>query len=320
MSEDSSSRPDARLSGPRPRNEIRSNGQAIQPPQVYLGAVQGAPEGSNDQTVVSTAGRGVNTVAPATESFAQNSSQQKVPWGPFIAVFYTIFVAFFGAQLLAAVAVMLWKGVFVGGGINIEEMIGTVPDQFVTVFVAEVLMVIVIGMYLRAKNATFATLGLGRFRWNYIVYAVVGFISYIVVYLTLASMLGVFSDQLNSDKKQELGFDAPTAALEYILIFISLVVLPPIAEEILMRGFMYTGLRTKMTFLPAAVITSIIFAAGHLQYGNGTPLLWVAAIDTFILSMVMCFVREKTGSVWPTIMIHALKNGLAFTLLYIVVA
>jgi membrane protease YdiL (CAAX protease family) len=61
----------------------------------------------------------------------------------------------------------------------------------------------------------------------------------------------------------------------------------------------------------------LLFAAAHLQWGSGAPLLWVAAIDTFVLSMVLSTLREKTGSLWSAIGLHAIKNGVAFTLLFV---
>ena len=70
-------------------------------------------------------------------------------------------------------------------------------------------------------------------------------------------------------------------------------------------------------FVPAAIITSLMFAVGHLQFGSGAPLLWVAALDTFVLSLVLCYIREKTDSLWPGIFIHAIKNALAFSVLFL---
>ncbi|MEJ0073120.1 MAG: CPBP family glutamic-type intramembrane protease [Candidatus Saccharibacteria bacterium] len=45
----------------------------------------------------------------------------------------------------------------------------------------------------------------------------------------------------------------------------------------------------------------------------------MGAIDTFTLSVVLCYIREKTGTLWSGVLIHALKNGIAFLSLYIFV-
>ena len=65
-----------------------------------------------------------------------------------------------------------------------------------------------------------------------------------------------------------------------------------------------------MPMWPAALIVSIIFGALHGQ--------WNVAIDTFILSMVACYLREATGTIWPGVVIHMTKNAVAFVLLFVV--
>jgi len=122
---------------------------------------------------------------------------------------------------------------------------------------------------------------------------------------------------LNFEQEQEIGFSTAVSGLTLVPIFISLVVLPPVVEEILARGFLYTGLRTKLKPILATLITSVLFAVAHLQWGEGAPLLWVAAIDTFVLSMVLCYLRETTGRLAAPIMLHAIKNGIAFAALFI---
>jgi len=96
-------------------------------------------------------------------------------------------------------------------------------------------------------------------------------------------------------------------------------VLPPLAEETLFRGFLYTGLRKRWSFVWTTAMVSLLFASLHLFEGSG-GLLWIAGIDTFLLSLVLCYLREKTGNLWAGIIIHILKNGLAFIFLYVLAA
>src|SRR5262249_37045858 len=102
------------------------------------------------------------------------------------------------------------------------------------------------------------------------------------------------------------------------LVFISLVILPPITEEIMIRGFLFTGLRSKLSLIKAGLITSVLFAIPHLQPGSGQPLLWMAGVDTFILSLILVYLREKTGSLAASIGVHAIKNFVAFLALFVV--
>ena len=87
--------------------------------------------------------------------------------------------------------------------------------------------------------------------------------------------------------------------------------LPPIGEETLMRGYLYSGLRSRLHFWPALLITSLLFGVAHLSTGVSGP-LWAAAVDTFILSAVLVYLREKTGALYAPIMLHGLNNLVAF--------
>ncbi len=102
-----------------------------------------------------------------------------------------------------------------------------------------------------------------------------------------------------------------------ILTFISLVILPPLAEEIMVRGFLYSSLKKAMPVAWAVIATSAIFAAAHLPEGGAAGPLYIAALDTFVLSLVLIYLREKTGSLWSSITLHMIKNGVAFVALFI---
>lgn len=187
--------------------------------------------------------------------------------------------------------------------------------QFVFVLLVETITLYMLWQLLKRRHATFRTIGLKNPQLVHIAYAVGGFIAYFILYIVGLSVIKTLIPALDLEQKQELGFSSSAGGIELVLVFISLVILPPIVEEIVARGFIYTSLRNKLPVVSAAVITSILFAAAHLG-GASDGLLWVAAIDTFILSMVMCYLREKTGSLWSSIGVHFIKNGLAFVVLF----
>ena len=67
---------------------------------------------------------------------------------------------------------------------------------------------------------------------------------------------------------------------------------------------------------PGTLVTSVIFGALHTLTGKD-GLLWIAAIDTFALSLVLCYLREKTGNLYASMGVHAIKNGIAFLALFV---
>lgn len=139
--------------------------------------------------------------------------------------------------------------------------------------------------------------------------AVPAYVVYFVLALAAFVAISLLLPQSTLDQAQDLGINAPSTLSEYVLTFIMLVVLPPIFEEILLRGYVFGTLRMAIAPFASALITSTLFGLAHGQVN--------LFIDTFMLSLVLCYVRERTGSIWACMIIHAIKNGIAFVALYI---
>ena len=85
-----------------------------------------------------------------------------------------------------------------------------------------------------------------------------------------------------------------------IALWISVVIMAPLVEELAFRGFMYTRLKQGMPKWIAVIITSLIFGIVH-----GT-IIW--AIYTFVFSLALIFVFERTKSLWSSILFHMSFN------------
>jgi len=190
--------------------------------------------------------------------------------------------------------------------------------QFAFILVAESMVLAFLAWYLRRRKVTWKSLGFGRPKWSDVGWAVLAFFVYIAAYIILLQAVEAFVPGFNADQKQATGFDGAAGLVPLSLVFVALVVLAPVTEETLLRGFFLGSLRRRFRFLAAALVTSAVFAALHLGGGEpGDGLLWVAAVDTFVLSLVLCYLREKTGRLWASILLHATKNFIAFLALFI---
>jgi membrane protease YdiL (CAAX protease family) len=84
-----------------------------------------------------------------------------------------------------------------------------------------------------------------------------------------------------------------------------IVIAAPISEEICIRGMLYGGLRERLPRLAAALIAGLIFGGLHALTG-------VTAVPPLIFfGFVLCLLYEKTGSIWPCILLHMLNNSVA---------
>lgn len=254
------------------------------------------------------------------ESTPDAAKKPELPWSPAASVIYTLVVYFFG-QLIASMVIIVAAHLTGGSRADQDKWLDTsIAAQFYFVLLTEGITFWAVWWFIRARGATLRIVGWRAPRWRELLYVVIGFGVYFLIFAMALAIATHLFPSINLDQKQELGFENPATPSALVITFISLVILPPIVEETVFRGFLYTGLRSKMKPILAGLITSLLFASAHLQIGSGKPLLWVAAIDTFTLSLVLCYLRQKTDSLWPGIMLHALKNGIAFFSLFVIAA
>jgi uncharacterized protein len=190
--------------------------------------------------------------------------------------------------------------------------------NFLYVLLAEFLTAGLLIWFIRHKKRPFRqVVGLNRPHWKYILYGLAGVLCYFGIFIVTLTAINAIIP-IDTSKEQAIGFEKGIGGADLWLAFASLVILPPIVEEMVFRGFFYGTLRARNISMPWAVaITSLSFATLHLFGSGDGSLLWIAFIDTFVLSIVLCYLRETTGSIWPTILVHALKNGFVFVNLFI---
>jgi membrane protease YdiL (CAAX protease family) len=104
----------------------------------------------------------------------------------------------------------------------------------------------------------------------------------------------------------------PALPLNFLLLFVLLAVIMPIAEEAFFRGFLYRLLRNRLPVWAAASLSAAAFAAFH-----GVPVLfpWL-----FCLGLVYAMLAERTGSLYPGMLLHGMINALATLSIVVILA
>ena len=99
----------------------------------------------------------------------------------------------------------------------------------------------------------------------------------------------------------------PDSTLGYLILFLAVVIVAPIGEEIVFRGFLQKFLENYWKDITRAIlVTSLFFAMIHFN-----P-FW--AIQIYLLGVILGFLAWKTKSVIPSILLHVVNNGSAFIL------
>ncbi|MBQ6375884.1 CPBP family intramembrane metalloprotease [Candidatus Saccharibacteria bacterium] len=136
-------------------------------------------------------------------------------------------------------------------------------------------------------------------------------VGFIVGTLLAAGLTALFNmiPWFDAEQVQETGFSIYMNGGERIMAFFVLVVVAPVMEEIIFRGWLYGKLRSRMGAVAAVLIASLVFGVMHFQ--------WNVGVNVFALSVVLCVMREVTGTIYAGILAHMIKNGVAFYLLYV---
>lgn len=236
-----------------------------------------------------------------------------------VATIIAVAVGFLAAQFMGAVLVV---SAMSATGMTSDQIQNTFSDnswvQFAVILIIEILTAGLVYWYLKITNRRFlAYLRLDNKLTKKLLGSVVAtYLLYFPVFIAVATLASRFIPTLDTEQMQQIGFEN-TSGIDYLAVFMSLAVLPPLVEEIVFRGVLYQKLKQYSSVLPAVLITSIVFGLAHLEFFGDGPLNWIAALDTFVFSLFLTGLYVKTGSLWAPIFLHALKNSIAFTFLFL---
>jgi membrane protease YdiL (CAAX protease family) len=107
---------------------------------------------------------------------------------------------------------------------------------------------------------------------------------------------------------------APAGFSWFALIGMLFVVglLIPFAEELLFRGVLYGWLRGHLGVPAAAVASALLFSGLH-------GIVWLIPALA-VIGVILALVYEKSGSLWPAVVVHALFNSTGVVLVYLALA
>jgi membrane protease YdiL (CAAX protease family) len=86
----------------------------------------------------------------------------------------------------------------------------------------------------------------------------------------------------------------------------------PMVEEILFRGLLYGWLRGRLGVAAAVVLSAFLFALVH-----GIPMLMPAIA---VQGVLLALLYERSGSLWPAIVMHGTFNAIMTLALYAALA
>jgi ABC-2 type transport system permease protein/sodium transport system permease protein len=94
-------------------------------------------------------------------------------------------------------------------------------------------------------------------------------------------------------------------------IWLTLAIVPAVAEELFFRGLVLSGLQRLGSFR-AVVISALLFGIFHVA--TGSMLMVERLLPSTFLGLLLGWIAVRTGSLWPGVIVHALHNGFMLSL------
>lgn len=196
---------------------------------------------------------------------------------------------------------------YVEGWLHLSAIVGTV--------VLFSIFIILLGKEERrtifgASSKWISSLILGIFTW-FVAYPTMLFIgnslSWAIRYFTGEDIVDqVAVEQLKSSLKYPL---------QHQLMSFAVIIIVPILEELLFRGFLQSWLRQQTGRISAIIICSIVFALFHYSTKQGITNIQILP-SLFVLSCYLGFLRERQQTVWASVGLHGFFNGMSIMMLH----
>lgn len=212
------------------------------------------------------------------------------------------------AFLVSGLALEWGKGLL-PNDIRILPVLMTLGATVIMFGIVMALLIIVPRVAVDRKTSR-SDVGLARsMQWKDIGLAIAGFVLYAILSMIVMALVKQYVPGIDLNQQQDLGVEK-LFGQDRLVGFLLFVLLAPVVEEVIFRGLLFSRLREHaMPLWLALFVVSALFALLHGQ--------WNVALDVFMMSIVSCTLRVATGSVWASILLHMIKNMLAFYIVFV---
>ena len=182
--------------------------------------------------------------------------------------------------------------------------VGIIYASFSLTIVNAIIALGIEALYLRHYGVSWQAVGWRRFNlWQAALYLLAIFLIFVIASNVLLWILPLLVPGFNSQQAQSNDFTASNGSNPMIAL-IALVIIPPIIEETVFRGFIFPAFAKKWGTIWGAIISSLMFGFAHLQPN--------VSAYTFVLGLLLCFLYVRLKSIFPGMLFHMLNNYLAF--------
>jgi uncharacterized protein len=238
----------------------------------------------------------------------ESKTRIDVPWKPREAVMVFL-LAWIGAPIAIAYLLKILAPIVPQlNWVLLAFRTGDIVASFVFAVINALASLAVVAYYLSRYRVGWRAVGWRSFNpLKAVIYVAlaVGFflVTVNIVFLLVEWIFPAF----NAAEPQTNDFTRPGSSLARKLSLVALVIIPPVVEETVFRGFIFPAVSKNWGMLIGAIITSLLFGLAHLQLN--------VSLYTIILSLILCFMYYRLRSIWPGVFVHMINNYMAFVAL-----
>ena len=208
--------------------------------------------------------------------------------------------AVFGIVILSVVSAFTVGGIIMGISVSPPEQIDKLYI-YISFFLGQGIILVPPLYYLNIKQRpVLESLRIKKVSLTTIQYSLIFSVGVLIIFDTLDRII----HQIIPEPDYIIGLGdimQPDSTLGHLFLFLAVVIVAPIGEEIVFRGFLQKFLENYWKDITRAVlVTSLFFAMIHFN-----P---YCTIQIYLLGVVLGFLAWKTKSVVPSIILHSINN------------
>jgi uncharacterized protein len=217
------------------------------------------------------------------------------------------------AMVLSAVSLVVLFVALVVAVVG-RQLMGAAEDVIVLTASVEIgfYAIILLAIYwttVRRYRSPWAALGIRPVPLGWLILAPLLVVGMLTLGAAITSAISAFQGQeFVNPQVDDMTQGQQLTPLHLIMLLLGVAVVAPIVEELFFRGMLYPLLRRRLPGWLAIVANAAIFAALHF-----IPILLPIL---FVMGLLLTFVRARTNSVIPGMLIHALNNTVFVLAIY----
>ena len=227
------------------------------------------------------------------------------PWGFWATMGWMVLMlaAFLGSSIIAVLVFPLW--LYLTSDLkNLPQILGNLPANGDLVWIS--------GLYalpLTGAVLYLALLARRRYPWNSYL-ALVNLPSrkilpWLIVLIAYNVACTLITDWAGLEEVPTWMFEVYNSARFRPGFFIMIIFGIPLLEELIFRGFVFTGVQARLGPAAAIALTAIVWSSLHVQYQ------WYYILQVLGIGVILGLARWRTGSIYAPLILHFLNNAAA---------